>query len=409
MIAVAVATPLFSQAINVSSYGAACNWNGKTGTDDTAAFQKAADAATATYAKSGKPVEIEFSGNCEITGTVTNGSGVHWRGAGKIVVPHEAGSVFVARDASDVSWDNVEIDVVSNIGRSGPDISGILYISTPKDTAAHSGVAVRNCTINNSVWGISVFYSSGSGSLSDVNISGNTVSSPKAYSNWDGIHVGGKVTKITIENNHVSNRSDAAIALTSENKTYLLSGATIQQNELTDDRIGIDMSGPSNVTIENNVVRSRVGTPNVNPAFRVLVYGGGVPSNLNVIGNDFENTAGKSFAANIDINGYGNAPASNITLTGNTFGAASAGSLYIRANNVRVSGNTFKPGGRLYIDYEGNKAIPTSNVFIEQNTWLGRGTIHAGGNASLMVNIKLAPQKSNGHLQYENRNNFNRR
>jgi hypothetical protein len=78
--------------LSVLSYGAHCNWNGTSGTDDTAAFNSAATAAHALYVTSGSPVVVAVPYGCTLgTGagntTVTWPSGVYWEGPGEIIVP----------------------------------------------------------------------------------------------------------------------------------------------------------------------------------------------------------------------------------------------------------------------------------------------------------------------------------
>jgi hypothetical protein len=128
------------------------------------------------------------------------------------------------------------------------------------------------------------------------------------------------------------------------------------------------------------------------------VYGGGIPTNINVIGNYFENVPGPSSTANVDINSaVSNPPPSYITFSGNTFGGT-LGALYIRANNVTVSGNTFLSPGYLTVDYYSPANVPTSNVLIGVNNWLGTGTIQLGANSSLYSNVQLATQMSVGTI-----------
>src|SRR5271170_3430692 len=230
-------------AASVKTYGAVCDGV----TNDTAKFQAAATAAATSYATTGSPVTVTYTGNCVIAGTVSYGSGVHWRGNGTITVPvGKANPTFQAVNADDVEWDHVDINFTKSFGSSNPYAVGIAWVSIPSDSSAHHHVKIVNCRISDSAWGIGIYYVRGKGSLSDVEIANSTVSSPTAYSNWDGIHVGGAISDVRIHDNTVTNRSDAAIALSSEFKegvTYTLSGATIQNNTATEDRVGIDISG----------------------------------------------------------------------------------------------------------------------------------------------------------------------
>lgn len=98
--------------LSVVTYGAVCNGS----TDDTAHFQAAAKAAAATYASTGAPVTVIYSGNCVIAGSIRYGSGVHWRGYGLITVP--AGTeypTFYAINADNVEWDHVDIKLYPSL------------------------------------------------------------------------------------------------------------------------------------------------------------------------------------------------------------------------------------------------------------------------------------------------------
>ena len=128
----------------------------------------------------------------------------------------QTGHTFYAVNADDVAWDNVNITVLKP-GTSGAADSAISWFSI-NDTASQHHVAIRNCTIKNSDWGILVLYNNGTGSLSDVEIAGNTVSRDAIYANGDGIHVAGRVSGIRIHDNRIFNRGDAGIGLTSEDR-----------------------------------------------------------------------------------------------------------------------------------------------------------------------------------------------
>ena len=63
-----------------SPFNAKCDWNGKTGTDDTLAFTAAAATASQVYFHTGKPVDLHIGPACKLSSTVVFGSGVHWVG-----------------------------------------------------------------------------------------------------------------------------------------------------------------------------------------------------------------------------------------------------------------------------------------------------------------------------------------
>src|SRR5271163_2783769 len=128
-------------AASVKTYGAVCDGV----TDDTEKFQAAATAAAASYAKTGSPVTVTYTGNCVIAGSVSYGSGVHWRGDGTITVPvGKASPTFQAVNADDVEWDHVDIDFTRSYGGSNPYASGIAWFSTPPDSSVHHNVKIIN-------------------------------------------------------------------------------------------------------------------------------------------------------------------------------------------------------------------------------------------------------------------------
>lgn len=413
--------------LSVTSYGAKCDGS----TDDTAAFKSAASAAANFYATKG-PVTITYAGNCVVNGSVSYGSGVHWRGYGVITVQTQGSlPTFYAQSADDVAWDDVEIDVTSPGGDS-PNAAGIGWFSNSGDSAQHHHVRITNCQIYNSAWGISVFFNNGPGSLDDVEIVNNKIATPltqtiQAYSwngatltNWDGIHVGGTVTNVRIVGNTVTNRGDAAISLTSEingsSASYVLSQALIASNIVTQDRVGIDIGGATNVNVSGNFVQATAPDPTSskqNPAFRQVWYGNQYPINIHTVGNYFETGtgAGNSYIAKIDpIMAMNKSwPALNSTFEKNTIGGPNNSQLlYLRGSSIFIDGNTFTySGGVLFFDYDGTDGVATSNVLVGSNWWFGNATIYVGGGglSNLFQNVKMAPQIATGTVNTINPGN----
>ena len=393
-------------ALSVTTYGAVCDGS----TDDTAHFQAAAKAAAATYASTGSPVTVVYAGNCVIAGSIRYGSGVHWRGYGLITVPVGTEQpTFYATNADNVEWDHVDINFIRPYKTSSPYAAGIGWFAA-SDSAAHYHVKVTNSRISNSAWGISVISNSGTGSLTDVEIANNTITSPATYTNWDGIHVGGAVTNIRIHDNTVTNRGDAALALTSESGKgirYILSGATIQNNIATQDLVGIDIGGATNVVVSGNFVQATAPTSHAqNPAFRQVSYMGVYPINIHTIGNYFESGSGASYTAKIDPVGEERSwPPLNSTFEKNVIEGPN-NPLYLRGRSIVIDGNTFTlSGGLLDIDYYSDNLIATSDVLIGTNRWLGDAAINIGANSSLILNVKMSPQIATGKTTITNGGN----
>jgi hypothetical protein len=412
-----------TKTLSVATHGAKCDGR----TDDTAAFQAAAAAAASSYSSTRVPVTVTYEGTCLINGSIWVQSGVHWRGSGQIrvatqattppsgVKPHALAAypTFFAINADDVEWDNVDI-VVEKPGVDHPYASAIGWFAR-EDSARHSHVRVTNCRISNAAWGIVVFYndSGSSGSLTDVEISGNTVTSavtpPSVYSklNWDGIHVGGRVTNIKIHNNTVTHRGDAAISLTSEGKDNVVSQATIENNTASDDRIGIDISGANNVEVVRNVVRASYPENDQTLAFRQIFYGEVFPINIHTSGNQFESGTGTSgFTAKIDpASGGPSWPPLNSSFENNVIDGP-MNPLYIRGNGIVVEGNAFNSRGELHIDYfaQGSR-IATSNIRIGTNRWKGDAQIFVGADSALIKDVTVAPQSAAGATKVINERN----
>jgi hypothetical protein len=410
IVVLAIASQVASAQLSVTRYGAKCNWNGTTGTDDTAAFQSAATAASHLYGVNGSVARVllPMGQSCVVGGTVTIGSGVLFEGPGSIVVPAQTGSTLQFQNADKAGVENLLLKIISGPGGNNAALSVISWSSTSGDGKAHNHFVVRNNTVVDGSWGIVVSYSSGTGSLSNVDISGNTVLSSNvfAYSNADGIHVAGRVSSITVNGNRVSNRGDAAIALTSEVGTpaYILSGATVSNNICLNDSVGLDNSGATNTTWSNNKVRATLRVSGSNPAARSIVYGGVTPVDVKFIGNYLENYQGTGTDKTAKVDDVGSNTATNVDWIGNTVVGANA--MWLAANTVVVTGNFFSSGATVFVNYDTGTVYPTQNIKIGKNFWLGTGTISANGNPGLYVNNTLAPQQSNSKLTIVGQSNF---
>jgi len=393
---------------SVLQFGAKCDWNGSKGTDDTAAFRAAATAAANAYKSSGTAQTVTFSGSCVVNGEVAYGSGVHWVGHGTIIVPQQSGFTLHAVNADDVAWDNVNITVLKQ-GTSGAADSAITWFSI-NDTGSQHKVAVRNCTVKNSDWGIFILYNNGRGSLSDVEIAGNTVSSDAMYTNGDGIHVAGRVSGIRIHDNHIFNRGDAGIGLTSESQgggVYVLSGAKVWNNVLTNDLVGLDDSGATHVEWTGNTVKATVARAGAqNPAFRQIYYGDTYPVGVHTTHNYLASgdNGGVSQAVKIDpkVTGQKSWPDIASVFEDNVIDGPNA-PLYVRGRGIVISGNTFARGGTVSLEYDGAGGLATENVVLGPNKWMAPGSINAGAGCALYKNVRVAPQVSRGKLTYKNR------
>jgi hypothetical protein len=385
----------------VTSYGAQCNSSAISGggTDDTAAFTSAATAAGAAYSTTGvsQVVTLPAGSPCRVDGTVTIGSGVVFEGPGAIVVTNQTvyTLLFVNADYSGV--ENLTVRVLA--GTAGnTSLSAVHWTDTASDTAAHIHFFARNNTVIDGDWGIYVFYGNGTGSLQDVDISGNTIISRSVYTNNDGIHVNGNVHGITINGNRVSNRGDAAIALTSgPGASRTLSGAVVSNNLCLNDITGLDNSGASNVIWSNNYVQSTAPISNYsNPAARSIVYVGLTPQNVKFIGNYLQNYQGTGTDPVAKVDDTGSNAVTNVEWASNTL--VGAYSLWLAANTVAVHDNIFSPNATIDVEYDPYNNYPGQNIMIGANYWMSSGTINATGNPGLYINNSVAKQQANGTI-----------
>jgi hypothetical protein len=393
----------------VLDFGARCDWNGSTGTDDTAAFNAAALAANKAYVATGAPIRIQLVPDraCLIAGTVTIGSGVVVAGPGAIVVAgSQSGAVLQFQNADQAGVEDATINILQTTKLNNPYLAAILWIDTGADNASHSHFSVKGNVIQNGSYGISVFATNGSGSLQHVNIADNTVTSSAVYTNSDGIHVGGNVHDITIHGNRVLNRGDAALALTSgPGPERTLSGAVVSDNVCLNDLVGLDNSGGTNAIWRNNYVSATAATSqSSNPAARSMTFIGITPVNVQFMGNYLENYqgVGTDVAAKTDDTGS-NQP-TNIEWTGNTIVGPAA--MWLAANTASVHDNFFSPGATILIEYDGGNNYPGQNIRIGPNYWMGSGTISAPGNPGLYANNSVAAQHANGTVTVIGARNF---
>ncbi len=413
-----------NKTLSVANYGAKCDGR----TDDTPAFQAASTAASSAYKPGQSPVVVNYKGTCVLGGSVLVKSGVRWEGDGGQIrvatqpknppagAPHLTPSVyptFFAINADNVEWDNIDM-AIETPGPDHPYASGIGWFAFG-DSSHHTHVKITNCHVLNFAWGIDVFYNDrgSSGDLKDVEIANNTVTSvvtpPEVFSNlnWDGIHVAGNISNITIHQNSVSHRGDAAIALTSESSDRVLTYARIENNKVLDDRIGIDISGVHNVDVGGNFVKTTHADRGGLLAYRQIYYNGVYPVGIHTHDNYFESGQGSAgFTAKIDpASGGPSWPQLNSTFENNTI-AGPMNPLYVRGSGIVVEGNTFNSGGQLFIDYfaKGSR-IPSSNIRIGTNKWVGDAQIRVAADQSLIKDVTVAPQSATGSTKISNRNN----
>jgi hypothetical protein len=398
--------------LSVKSYGAAC----AVGTDDTSAYQAAYSAASALYASTGQSINVQICqqgqlGTSAGQTTINVGSGAHTVGPGKITVPAQSTNpLFLMTSTDDDSFDGFTITYTTSLpgcanGVNNAACAAIRYDSaSPGTGAAHHNVRVSNVTVYNSGWGILIGPQSGSDSLSGITIHHNIIGQtgaypPTSYQYNDGIHVGGSVSDVSIDNNMLYGRGDAGIAVSSEllgGSTLLCHDVTITGNVVFEGQVGIDNSGCDNLVVTGNKVRADISTSKSNPAFRSIYYANHQPINVKVSGNSFDNyqsSAGApDYAAKFDCAGGGCGTGSTATNSNDQFTGNTIASLYVRGSQIDVSGNTFEAGGELTVDWDTTTGFGSYNVSVGPNSWQNGGTINLGAQTNVYSGGTLCPQ-----------------
>jgi len=139
----AIATQFASAQLLVTNYGAKCNWNGTSGTDDTAAFQAASTAGSNLYSVNGSvaSVLLPVGQSCVVGGTVTIGSGVLFEGPGTIVVPNQTGSTLQFQNADNAGAEHLFSKLSLDLGgttRRCRSLAGLQRLGTANHTATLS-------------------------------------------------------------------------------------------------------------------------------------------------------------------------------------------------------------------------------------------------------------------------------
>lgn len=416
------------------AYGASCNWNGSTGSDDTGAIQSAVTAAGTNYASKGIIGTVVIPYGCTMgTGsgntTVNVPSGVIITGPGSIFVPAQTtNALFQWTSTSDDTIQHLKITYITNLSGCAPSVNNDLCIAirydsaNPGTSATKSRIKVLDNTILNSGWGILIGPQAGTDLLTDVVVDGNvisqTVQPPTSYLYNDGIHVGGAVSGFVISNNLITGRSDAGVAVSSEQSTVarLCHDGTITGNTLYEDRVGIDNSGCSNLQVTGNWVYADIPVGNSNPAFRSIFYppgsSGQLPHNVNVVGNTFHNDetlSGSDVSAKFDcFGGCGNG-SGTVNLMNSSFSGNKLQTFYANGSQINLSDNYFEdnaPGSlQNSITFNWDTVNVNGSYYdtIGPNNWQYRGQINFAGRSDIYFQDTLYPQNSsNNQLSINN-------
>jgi parallel beta-helix repeat protein len=413
-------TPSELGTLSVVSHGALCNWNGTTGSDDSAAFQATLTAAGVFYAATGTPVKVGYPTNCTLGTsagytTINIPSGVTLDGSGgSIFVPAgSANPLFESLSAGATQFNNNNITFVSNLSACAIGVNNAACAAyrwdsaVPGTSTTYNDFTADNNVIYNSGWGILVGPQDGTDCLQHIHVNGNTIANSPgtaAYSYNDAIHLGGCLSNYEVNDNIIQGRHDAGIAVTTE-----LNGSTLRQcqdgvisgNTIYENMVGIDVSGCSNVQVTGNWVWADIAASNTsNPAFRAIFYNG-LPQNVNVSGNTFQNYQGTNtdFASKFDCGGgCGNGAGTNYYMY-SSFTANATPNMYIRGSYINIAGNTFsnKVGTAagasvLDIDWDSTHGNGSNYIMLGPNTWMNSGNVNTDSRSDVYFGSIYAPQ-----------------
>ena len=378
--------------------------------DDGPAISAASAAAGAVYAASGSTTEILIThgktGKCLVNTGVTYQSGSHFTGSGgtitvtaRGVTAFSSGGAVSGAAVGDVS--NVEFDqVVINQTTSGS--AQVIYYLGGTGTGAgkvtpQSHFYVKNSIIHGGGYAIVVnVYSQGDGKnhhLTDVQITGNRVSSDLISSNYDtaardGIHLGGDLSDFHVDHNTVTGRDDACIGFSSTGGSSaagfpgILSRltpthGTASSNICNNDAVGLDFSGGSDIVAAGNKVSSRIATTSSAPALRFIFDYYPTPNSIKVIGGSFSNDAIGADPSVFKLDFAGTAvagayPVCNCSITAAEFGGLGKNPFgYFLGRDFTMTNNIFD---RTFtgLTFEAENGNYSDSIVISGSKWMGR-------------------------------------
>lgn len=230
----------------------------------------------------------------------------------------------------------------------------------------------------------------------------------------DGIHLSGDISDFHVDSNNVTNRGDAAIALTSTGgNTYstfapgLLArltptNGTISDNVCKDDGAGLDFSGGAKVNAVGDVCTATIARVS-DPQIRFIYDQYPTPQAINVTGGRFINYyggGGDSTVVKMDFSGsqvgYGVEPNCFCVVTGAYIGGqTTASSLYFLGANLTLQHNVFDATMQS-LAVTSVSGYQTKNITFRDNTWLGTVSLTTNSTAGSIVNSQFINDYING-------------
>lgn len=359
---------LKKNAVSVLEHGA----TGDGTTDDTIAIQQVVDELLSPTGK----LILVVPGSYLLTENVTLPSNTKIEGAGgEIFSNYQDHYLFAVIGEDHVDFHALKAYATETTGTNDAK-AAILF--TPNDKQCWDNI-VRFCSLKDVSWGVLSTAESGTGDLRNTRYIGNAVHSSTPDTNYDGLHIVGRIINAVIAANAVMNRGDAGIAVNmiSTHQGY---GFAVVGNASTDNLVGVDLSGSRYGVVVGNSCKNTIAHNKSNPAIRAIKYNGSAPQDL-IIGHNYAITNTTNSNEN-DMKVDSAGDDTHILVSGNI-----TKKFYTNARYVEIMGNVFKDGGHINLD---NNA---GEIFIGENVFEGAFDIYGPGNPGLAGNVYIAKQK----------------
>jgi hypothetical protein len=293
------------------------------------------------------------------------------------------------------------VPLASTTATAGSGVSTIVVASNTGITIGQSitAVGINSSAVVTSIAGTSIGISAPTtATLSATPITFSGVDQAAR----DGLHINGDISDFHMDDNVVTDRGDAALALTSIGSsvfstfpagllaTLTPTNGTISNNTCTNDGSGVDFSGGNNVTAAGNTCVNSIQSANESPALRFIFDQFPTPQNINVIGGRYANasTGADTTVLKVDFSGaqvtQGVIPNCFCTISGADFNStAPSPSIFLLANNITLQHNVFEAPIQ-NISIQSINGFQVTGITIRDSTWLTTtrtiSTVAVGGS-----------------------------
>lgn len=342
----AVATTVQStlrETVSVNGFGAKGDWNGSTGTDNTAAIQSALDTNKSVYLPDGV---------YRVTGQLNVGDNRRIFGPGTIKSDLSTASCVVVSGKNDILFEGVKFIASHNAGISG-DLLNAVFVS------GSSNVKFIGCSFSLGKYSAGVAFKNSNNCSVSTNYFTSFDLTPSVLDQptLPGVAIGIGCESIAVHGNSFFNIgfgvSVTALA------TYEISNISIVGNAISDcsgygvllysvDSVS-SSTGVKRCTIANNVIKNIYGTY-LNPATSSYSHGAGIyllnTEKCSVIGNTISNYCVSTNAETLSPAGVG-VPSGNlhVVISGNNISDSEYYGILVDGEHNTVSGNSVKNTG----------------------------------------------------------------